>query len=92
MEAYHVVECIAPASLQTDHFLPAVPIRVAVDFKGNDLTSEAKLIRAIFRPGKHRKFLGQPQVNQELIPGMLKQLGGLVKARRKTVVTRRSRR
>lgn len=88
MEAYYVVECIAPASLQTDHFLPAVPIRVAVDFKGNDLTSDAKLIRAVCRPGKHRKFLGQPQVTQELIPDMLKQLGGLVKKRRKTVVTK----
>ncbi|MGJ8697048.1 MAG: helicase-related protein [Verrucomicrobiaceae bacterium] len=86
LEAYFVVECIAPASLQTDHFLPSIPVRVAVDHQGKNLTKNAPLIRALLRPGQHRKFLEQPSITQELLPKMLKQLEGLASKRRDSVV------
>ncbi|MDB4499323.1 RNA polymerase-binding ATPase, partial [Akkermansiaceae bacterium] len=86
LEAYYVVECIAPAALQTDHFLPAVPVRVAVDHEGKDLSSDAKLIRAILKPGQHRKLLDQPKINQEMIPEMLKALETLVGQKRVTII------
>jgi len=86
LEAYFVVECVAPASLQTDHFLPAVPVRVAVDHQGKDLTADAALMKAVLRRGNHRKLLEQPKVTGEIIPGMLKVLEKMAGQRRLQVV------
>ncbi|MFT6864257.1 MAG: ATP-dependent helicase HepA [Akkermansiaceae bacterium] len=88
LEAYYLVECVAPASLQTDHYLPAVPIRVAVDYQGKDLTANPALMKAVLRRGNHRKLLDQPKVTGEMIPGMLKTLDGLAGQRRETVVAK----
>lgn len=74
LEAYFVVECVAPASLQTDHFLPPLPVRVAVDHHGQDLTSDSALMKAVLRRGNHRKLLEQSKVTGEIIPAMLKAL------------------
>ncbi len=82
LEAYYVVECVAPASLQTDHYLPAVPIRVAVDYQAKDLTADLSLIKAVIRPGNHRKLLEQDKISGEMIPAMLKALEVLAKKRR----------
>ncbi len=86
LEAYYIVECIAPASLQTDHYLPAVPVRVAVDYEGKDLTANPALMKAVLRRGNHRKLLEQPKVTGEMIPGMLKTLDALAGQRRVTVI------
>lgn len=74
LEAYFVIECVAPASLQTDHYLPPLPVRVAVDHLGQDLTSDSGLMKAVLRRGNHRKLLEQPKVTAEIIPAMLKAL------------------
>ena len=86
MEAYYLVECVAPAALQTDHYLPAVPVRVAVDYLGNDLTADPSLMKAALRVGKHRRFLEQPKVTSEIIPGMLKVLGAIAGQRRVVII------
>ena len=86
LEAYYIIECIAPASLQTDHYLPAVPIRVVVDYQGKDLTADVSLMKAVLRRGSHRKLLDQPKVTGEMIPGMLKALEALAGQRRVTTI------
>ena len=82
LEAYFLVECIAPAALQTDHYLPSVPIRVAVDYQEKDLTANLSLMKAVLRRGSHRKILDQPKVTGEMIPAMLKALEALASQRR----------
>ncbi|MFT6574752.1 MAG: ATP-dependent helicase HepA [Akkermansiaceae bacterium] len=82
LEAYFLVECIAPAALQTDHYLPSVPIRVAVDYQEKDLTANLSLMKAVIRRGSHRKILDQPKVTGEMIPAMLKALEALASQRR----------
>lgn len=82
LEAYYLVECIAPAALQTDHYLPSVPIRVAVDYQEKDLTADPNLMKAALRRGSHRKILDQPKVTGEMIPAMLKALEVLAGQRR----------
>jgi ATP-dependent helicase HepA len=88
LEAFYIVECVAPASLQTDHYLPAVPLRVAIDYQGKDMTSDASLMKAILRRGNHRKLLEQPKVTGEMIPEMLKTLDSLAGQRRVAIVTK----
>ncbi len=86
LEAYYIVECIAPASLQTDHYLPAVPIRVAVDYQAKDLTSDPSLMKAVLRRGSHRKILDQSKVTGEMIPTMLRALATLADQRRVSTI------
>lgn len=86
LEAYYIVECVAPASLQTDHYLPAVPVRVAIDYLGEDLSASPALMKAVLRRGNHRKLLEQPKVTGEMIPGMLKTLDALAGQRRVKVI------
>lgn len=88
LEAYYILECVAPASLQTDHYLPAVPLRVAIDYQGKDMTSDASLVKAVLRRGNHRKLLEQPKITGEMIPEMLKTLDLLAGKRRVAVVKR----
>lgn len=82
LEAYYLVECIAPATLQTDLFLPAVPVRVAVDYQANDLTGDRALMKALLRTGNHRKILDQPKITGEIVPAMIKALDTLAGQRR----------
>lgn len=86
LEAYYVVECVAPASLQTDHFLPAVPVRVVVDHLENDLSADQALMKASLRPGAHRKLLDQTKVTREILPKMLKALEQLAREQRDRVI------
>jgi len=86
LEAYYVVECIAPAKLQSDHFLPAVPVRVVVDHAGVNLTADKTLMKAALRPGGHRALLDQPKVTGEIIPKMLKELETLAQEQRDRAV------
>ncbi len=40
LEAFFVLECIAPSTLHIDRFLPAEPVRIVVDHLGRDVTSD----------------------------------------------------
>lgn len=82
LEAYYLVECVAPASLQTDRFLPAIPVRVAVDYQANDLTADPGLMKAALRKGNHRKILDQPKITGEIVPAMIKALDALAGQKR----------
>lgn len=88
LEAYYVIECISPAALQTDHYLPATPIRLAVNHQGVDLTSDQSLIKATLRRDNHRKILDQKKVTAEIIPGMLAKLNELVKVERAQIIAK----
>jgi len=46
MEICYVVECVAPAALHADRFLPSLPVRVVVDHKGRDRTGDEALLLA----------------------------------------------
>lgn len=40
LEAFFVPECVAPAHLQIDRFLPEAPIRIVVDHSGQNVTDQ----------------------------------------------------
>ena len=71
LEAYMVVECVAPAALQSARFLPATPIRVLVDHTGADRSSEICLSADVLRAGDIHKLLGQEKFRRVMVPSML---------------------
>ena len=85
LEAIFLLECLAPAALQVDRFLPPTPVRVVVDVRGRDVgptLTPAALARQL------RGQAGQirPEWRSDLLPPMLaqaealavRQVGGLV--------------
>jgi ATP-dependent helicase HepA len=73
LEAVYVLECIAPAHLHADRFLPATPIRVLVDHRGEDLggTLTAGKLAGLLTEGDAYPLLEQPELREELLPALL---------------------
>lgn len=97
LECHYVLECLAPARLNADRFLPPTPYRAVVDHKGADHSEDEALLSATIEPGSPRKLVTQPVFRQEILPAMLEnsetivtgrsksQIRGAVKAAKKTL-------
>jgi ATP-dependent helicase HepA len=72
LETLHVVECVAPAALNAERFLPPLPLRVAVDTRLQVRADFAPNERAVLRAGD-RQFDLSPmrKVLGTLVPPML---------------------
>ena len=83
LEAIFLLECMAPAALQVDRFLPPTPVRVVVDVRGRDvgqtLTPAALARQLRGQAGQLRGLAGQirPEWRSDLLPPMLAQVEAL---------------
>jgi len=73
LEAWVVVECVAPARLHVERFLPQIPIRVMVDHKGGDHSDNAAFARPPLRKGDAAGLLRNEKVKRTFLPAMLEQ-------------------
>ncbi len=71
LEAHAVAECVAPAALHVDRFLPPKPIRVVVDHRLKNETDNAPLAKAKFEKGDIHRLLHNDTLKRKLIPSML---------------------
>jgi ATP-dependent helicase HepA len=71
LECYLIVECVAPAALHLDRFLPATPIRILVDHALTDLSQEDTLAGVSLEEGDLSKLLDKGVVKRKLLPAML---------------------
>lgn len=85
LEAYYVAEVIAPTSLHVDRFLPAKPIRVAVDHSLTDASDDQGLRKVRLREGNLRKLLSNEMLKTKLFPEMMKQCEKLATVKMKTI-------
>ncbi len=86
VEAFFVVEIIAPISLGVDRFLTAKPIRVAVDHQLKDVSENIALKKVRLREGNLRKLLANPTVKQQLLPSMMEKCEQNAKLKIKEIV------
>ncbi|MEM8954725.1 MAG: helicase-related protein [Verrucomicrobiota bacterium] len=86
MEVYVVAECVAPAALHADRFLPATPMRIVVDHGGGDRSGDEELVEAKLFQGEWGPVLNKPAVKQKLIPRMLRAVTKLAGERLKGIV------
>ena len=91
MESFFVVETVAPAHMHLDRFLPATPIRAAVNHEGQDLSASKALAQAKLRKGGVRKLLDKPVVKTVLMPKMLDQMEEIAKEEMKSVIAKAKR-
>jgi ATP-dependent helicase HepA len=77
LEVHAIVECVAPAALHADRFLPASPIRVVVDHAGADHTEDEALASAQLEKGDIFRLLDRGVVKKKLLPAMLQKAQAL---------------
>jgi ATP-dependent helicase HepA len=72
LETLHIVECVAPPSLNAERFLPPLPLRVAIDTRLQVRADFVPTERAVLRAGD-RQFDLSPmrKVLAALVPPML---------------------
>ena len=71
LEAWIVVECVAPARLHVERFLPQTPVRIVVDHKGGNLSDNAAFAKPPLRKGDVASLLRNEKVKRVLLPSML---------------------
>jgi len=71
LEAHFVVECVAPASLHADRFLPGLPVRVVVDHARKDRREDAAFRHAKLEKGSPTRLLENAGLKRKLFPAML---------------------
>ncbi len=71
LEAHAIAECVAPAALHVDRFLPPHPIRVAVDHRLQDESENVKLSGAKLEKGDLFRLLHNETLKRKLVPAML---------------------
>ena len=86
LEICSVAECVAPAALHVDRFLPATPIRVVVDHASQDFTEDEVVAHAVFEKGDIFKLLDRAVVKKKLLPAMLEKAQALAAARMENLV------
>jgi ATP-dependent helicase HepA len=73
LESIHLLECVAPARLHVDRFLPATPIRTVLDHDLEDCTDEypPELFARNLKQGTVYTLIDRPELRQTLLPEML---------------------
>jgi ATP-dependent helicase HepA len=86
LEVHALVECVAPAALHADRFLPATPIRVVVDHALVEHTDDEALSSARLEKGDIFRLLDRGVVKKKLIPAMLEKAKALAEERMQRLV------
>lgn len=75
LEAVYLLECIAPARLHVDRFLPPTPLRVLVDHRGQDMGNSItpEMLGRVLQKGDAYPLLDKPELREDLLPALLKQ-------------------
>jgi ATP-dependent helicase HepA len=87
LEVIAVVECVAPAALHAERFLPATPLRVAVDHAAKEVTDDSALVSAVFEKGDVFRLLDRGAVKKKLLPAMLAKAQSIAAEKMEALVT-----
>ena len=86
LEYVAVVECVAPAALHLDRFLPPTPVRVVVDHALADHSQDEALEAAQLEKGDIFRLLDRGAVKKKLLPAMFTHVQTLAAARMAAMV------
>ncbi|MFN0078475.1 MAG: helicase-related protein, partial [Prosthecobacter sp.] len=88
LQVSFIAECIAPPALHASRFLPATPIRIAIDHQGRDLTADPAFTRAKLTLGDPTRTVENETVRHKLLPTMLGKAQQLAETQLKTLQQR----
>ena len=85
LEIFALVECIAPAALHADRFLPSTPVRIVVDHTLSDLTDDSDLAAARLEKGDIMRLLDKSVMKKKIVPAMLEKALALAEEQMKEI-------
>lgn len=73
LECVYILECITSAQYNSDRFLPPLPLRVAVNHLGKEVTTDYLVARTsgLLKKGSIKPLLSNQEFSTVLIPSML---------------------
>ena len=83
-----MLECIAPAALHADRFLPATAVRVVVDHFLSDLSTDRALLKAQMEPGEISAIATAGPLRDKFIPSMLEKARAIAATKAAALITR----
>ena len=86
LETWLVVECVAPARLHVERFLPQTPLRILVDHKGTDHTDHPAFAKPPLRKGDAAGLMRNEKVKRTFLPAMLGQARALGTAKSQPII------
>ncbi len=88
LEAMYLLECLAPAVLHADRFLPPTPLRIMVDHRGRDATdiTMRDVLARDSRPAGGQALIARADVRDTLLPRLLDRTRVLVEQRMPAIV------
>ncbi len=86
LEAWVVVESIAPAYLHVERFLPQTPVRILVDHSGADITDDIAFATASLRTEDPRGLLKNESVRRKILPALLDRVKQIAVEKSKDVI------
>ena len=86
LEVHAVVECVAPAALHVDRFLPPTPLRVVIDHTMADRGDDPAVRSAPLVKGDVFRLLDRGPMRRKLLPAMLTAAQTLATTRMAAVV------
>jgi ATP-dependent helicase HepA len=86
LEAWLVVECVAPAHYHVERFLPQTPVRILVDHKGTDHSEDQKFSKMPLRKGDPAGLMRNEKVKRGILPAMLDRINALGAAKSEEII------
>ncbi len=86
LELHAVVECVAPAALHADRFLPPTPLRIMIDHAMADRSDDDAVRSAKLDKGDIFRLLDRGAMKRKLLPAMLAAAQTLAATRMASVV------
>ena len=86
LETWLVIECVAPARLHVERFLPQTPLRIFVDHKGTDHTDSPAFATPPLRKGDAAGLMRNEKVKRNFLPAMLEQARTLGTAKSQPII------
>jgi ATP-dependent helicase HepA len=81
LDTNYVIECIAPAKLHVDRFLPMVPVRAVATHALQDMTTHEGFTGTALLKGDASKLLNNGGLRKKFLPAMLKSCSEFAKDR-----------
>ena len=88
LECIFVLECIAPAALHADRFLPATAVRIVVDHTLADCSADRALLKAQTEPGEITAITAAGPLRDKFIPSLLEKARTLAATKAAALTTR----
>ncbi|SMC69126.1 ATP-dependent helicase HepA [Desulfocicer vacuolatum DSM 3385] len=88
LEAIYLLECVVPAHLHMDRFLPVTPIRVVVNHRLEDVTKEyvGQIFSKRLMDGTGAFLREYPEIKEVLLPGMIRACADLAEKQSKQIM------